>query len=136
MNNKLIAITYGTYDLFHIGHLNLFMNIKKFAHKLIVGVSTDEFSIEKGKKTICSFEERLKIVSSIKYVDDVFQENSWDQKSSDIKKYGANLFVMGDDWIGNFDYLNELCDVIYLPRTNDISTTIIKNIIFDNTLKK
>ena len=94
---------------------------------LIVGLSSDEFNLLKGKKAFFDFNERKKILESIKYVDNVIVENSWEQKILDIKKYNADILVMGDDWLGKFDYLKEYCKVIYLPRTKNISTTFIKN---------
>ncbi len=124
---KKIVITYGTFDMFHIGHLELLKRIKGMADELIVAVSTDEFNQIKGKKTIIPFEQRAKIVESIRYVDRVIAENSWDQKKDDIKKYGVTHFVMGDDWRGKFDDLKELCEVVYLPRTQGISSTELKD---------
>jgi len=120
------VLTYGTFDMFHIGHLNLLKRAKELGDKLIVGVSTDEFNKIKGKKTLIPYEERKAIVESIKYVDLVIPEKSWEQKIDDIKKYNIDIFVMGDDWRGKFDYLNEYCEVIYLPRTEGISTTMLK----------
>lgn len=122
-------ITYGTFDLFHIGHLNLLKRIKNLCSNLIVGVSTDEFNNLKGKKTVIPFEERSQIVASIKYVDKVIPENSWEQKEFDIEQYKVDCFVMGDDWNGKFDFLKEKCEVIYLPRTPDISSTKLKTIL-------
>ncbi|MEN8282233.1 glycerol-3-phosphate cytidylyltransferase [Acinetobacter gerneri] len=119
-------LTYGTFDLFHIGHLRLIQRILKLGDKLIVGVSTDEFNAVKGKKCTMPFEHRADIVGSIKGVDLVIPEQSWEQKIKDIKKFNVDIFVMGDDWKGKFDYLKEYCDVIYLPRTEGISTTKIK----------
>src|SRR5438105_1698161 len=103
------VITYGTFDLFHIGHLNLLRKCKELGDRLIVGVSTDEFNRIKGKKTIVPFEERLQIVNSIRYVDEVFPERNWEQKQDDIRQYRASIFVMGDDWKGKFDYLTAQC---------------------------
>ncbi|MFV8458705.1 glycerol-3-phosphate cytidylyltransferase [Vibrio owensii] len=120
-------ITYGTFDLFHIGHVRLLKRLSKLGDKLVVGVSTDEFNKKKGKKSYFSFDERSEIVSSCKYVDVVFSESDWNQKESDIKNFNADVFAMGDDWKGKFDHLSEFCQVIYLTRTEDISTTDIKN---------
>jgi glycerol-3-phosphate cytidylyltransferase len=122
----ITVITYGTFDLFHIGHLNLLRRLKSLGDRLLVGVSTDEFNAVKQKKTTIAFEERLEIVSAIRYVDGVFAEENWDQKVSDIQKYHANIFGMGDDWKGKFDYLNIYAQVCYLPRTDQISSTAIK----------
>lgn len=125
------AITYGTFDLFHIGHVRLLNSIKHKvgADKLIVAVSTEEFNTLKGKKSQFSFQERLEIVSSLRAVDEVILEHSWDQKIDDILKYNVKTFVMGDDWQGKFDFLKPHCDVVYLPRTCNISSTAIKQAI-------
>lgn len=121
-----IVITYGTFDLFHIGHLNILESLSHMGEKLIVGVSTDEFNLLKGKNSIHSFEERSRIIAALTCVDEVIPENDWDQKSSDIKKYGVTLFGMGEDWKGKFDDLSASCEVVYLPRTPSISTTDLK----------
>ncbi|MBB4866412.1 glycerol-3-phosphate cytidylyltransferase [Pseudomonas nitritireducens] len=123
---KHTIITYGTFDLFHHGHLKLLMRLKSIGGKLIVGVSTDEFNELKGKKTIIPFLERIEIVNSIKYVDQAIPESSWGQKEQDIKSFGVTTLGMGDDWAGKFDHLQDLCNVIYLPRTEGISSTQIK----------
>lgn len=120
------VITYGTFDLFHIGHLNLLKRAKEQGDYLIVAVSSDEFNSIKGKKCTISDKERMAIVKAIRYVDEVILENSWEQKVNDIRKYDVDIFVMGDDWKGKFDFLREHCKVVYLPRTNNISTTQIK----------
>lgn len=119
-------ITYGTFDTFHYGHLELLRRSKEFGDRLIVAVSTDEFNAIKGKESKFSFEKRVEWVQSIKYVDLVIPENNWEQKEKDILEYNVNTFVMGDDWQGKFDYL--LCKVVYLERTPEISSTVIKNI--------
>lgn len=119
-------ITYGTFDMFHIGHLNLLRNLSNMGDRLIVAVSTDEFNILKGKKTLIPYDQRAEIVKSIKYVDLVIPEIDWDQKISDIKNYRADLFAIGEDWKGEFDHLREFCEVVYLKRTKDISTTELK----------
>ena len=120
------VITYGTFDLFHIGHLNLIRRAKELGDYLIVAVSTDAFNLIKGKKCAIPEEERMQIVKAIRYVDEVIPENTWDQKIKDIQDNQVDIFVMGDDWKGKFDDLSEYCDVVYLPRTPDISTTRIK----------
>lgn len=120
------CITYGTFDLFHIGHLKLLERAKSMCSNLIVAVSTDEFNKLKGKQCIIPYEQRAAIVSGVKYVDKVIPEDSWEQKLMDIDTYGVDCFVIGDDWKGKFDFLKETCDVIYLPRTDGISTTEIK----------
>ena len=121
-----IVITYGTYDLFHIGHLRLLNRLRELGDSLIVGVSTDEFNAQKNKKSIIRFEDRIEIVRSLKCVDMAIPESSWDQKASDIRKYGVSVFGMGHDWEGKFDHLSEHCEVVYLPRTENISSTQIK----------
>jgi len=120
------VITYGTFDMFHIGHLNLLKRTKEYGDRLIVAVSSDEFNRLKGKKTLIPFKDRKEIVESVKYVDLVISENSWEQKIKDIQKYNVDMFIMGDDWKGEFDFLKSYCDVLYLPRTKDISTTQLK----------
>jgi len=119
-------LTYGTYDMFHIGHLKLLKRLKSLGDKLIVAVSTDEFNEIKGKKTIIPYEQRAEIVEAIKYVDMVIPENNWEQKVTDIQKYNVDIFSMGHDWEGKFDELKEYCEVVYLPRTEGISTTVLK----------
>lgn len=113
--------------MFHIGHLNLLKRAKALGDYLIVAVSSDEFNAIKGKKTIIPFDQRVEIVRNIKCVDEVIREDSWDQKINDIKEHDVDVFVMGDDWKGKFDFLRKYCDVIYLPRTKNISTTLLKN---------
>jgi glycerol-3-phosphate cytidylyltransferase len=123
------VITYGTYDLFHIGHLRLLSRLRELGDSLIVGVSTDEFNAEKGKKSIIQFEDRIEIVRNLKCVDLAIPENSWDQKGKDIQKYGVSVFGMGHDWEGKFDHLSQHCEVVYLPRTENISSTQIKQVL-------
>ena len=126
MKKEKIVLTYGTFDMFHIGHLNLLNRLKSLGDKLIVAVSTDEFNSIKGKKTLIPFEQRALIVQNIKCVDIVIAEENWEQKIDDIKKYNVDIFAMGDDWQGKFDFLKNHCEVIYLPRTQNISTTELK----------
>lgn len=123
---KKTVITYGTFDMFHIGHLNLLKKMNDYGDELIVAVSTDEFNLLKGKKTLIPWAQRVEIVSAIKGVDKVIPEYSWEQKIEDIKKYNADVFVIGDDWRGKFDFLKEHCDVCYLERTDGVSTTMLK----------
>lgn len=120
-------ITYGTFDMLHYGHVNLLRRAKELGDYLIVGLSTDEFNLVKNKKSYFSYKERKNILTSIKYVNKIIKEDNWEQKSKDIKKYKIDVFVIGDDWKGKFDYLKKYCEVVYLPRTPDISTTRIKN---------
>ena len=120
------VITYGTFDLFHVGHLNILKRAKELGDYLVVAVSSDDFNAIKGKKCAIPDYERMAIVDAIKYVDEVIPENSWEQKIQDIKEKNIDIFVMGDDWQGKFDFLNDYCEVVYLPRTPDISTTKIK----------
>ncbi len=126
MKKEKIVLTYGTFDMFHIGHLNLLNRLKSLGDKLIVAVSTDEFNSIKGKKTLIPFEQRALIVQNIKCVDMVISEKNWEQKIDDIKKYNVDIFAMGDDWKGKFDFLKDYCKVVYLPRTQNISTTELK----------
>ncbi len=121
------VITYGTFDMFHIGHLELLKRSKALGDELIVAISTDEFNNLKGKKTIIPYAHRKDIIQSIKYVDQVIPEKSWEQKIDDIKQLEIDIFVIGDDWKGRFDYLKDYCEVVYLPRSNGISSTELKN---------
>ena len=123
------CITYGTFDLFHVGHLNLLKRIKDMCSTLIVAVSTDDFNMLKGKKCVIPYEQRAAIVGAIEYVDRVIPEENWEQKVVDVEKYGVDAFVIGADWEGKFDFLKEHCDVVYLPRTEGISTTQLKYVL-------
>lgn len=120
------VITYGTFDMFHIGHLNLLRRIAGLGDRLIVAVSTDEFNAGKGKRTLIPFEQRAEIVRSIRCVDEVIPETSWEQKLDDVKRYGVSTFAIGNDWEGHFDFLAPHCRVVYLPRTEGVSTTELK----------
>ncbi len=121
------VLTYGTFDLLHYGHINLLKRAKELGDFLIVGLSTDEFNSLKKKQSFFAYQERKILLESIKYVDMVIPEKNWKQKADDIEKYGIDIFVMGDDWTGKFDYLKELgVEVVYLPRTPEISTSSIK----------
>lgn len=122
-----VVLTYGTFDLFHIGHLNLLRRLKALGDYLVVAVSTDEFNRGKGKETIIRFEDRLEIVQNVKFVDLAIPETRWEQKLEDVKAYNVSVFAMGDDWAGKFDFLKPHCDVVYLPRTANISSTSIKS---------
>lgn len=121
------VITYGTFDLLHWGHVRLLKRAKEMGDYLIVALSTDEFNeFKKHKEAYNSYEHRKYILEAIRYVDEVIPENDWDQKKEDVQKYGIDTFVMGDDWEGQFDFLKDYCEVVYLPRTSGISTTKIK----------
>ncbi|WP_313634223.1 adenylyltransferase/cytidyltransferase family protein [Massilia timonae] len=120
------VITYGTFDLFHVGHVRLLQRAKSLGDRLIVGISTDKFNQSKGKRTIIPFEQRTEVVSSCRFVDEVIGEDCWEQKRRDILEYKADIFVMGNDWHGKFDDLSDICKVVYLERTEDISSTSIK----------
>lgn len=119
-------LTYGTFDLFHIGHVRILERARALGGRLCVGVSSDEFNASKGKRSIIPYQSRAAIVSALSVVDEVFPENSWDQKVQDIRRCKADVFVMGADWEGKFDHLKDACEVVYLPRTADVSTTEIK----------
>ena len=122
------VITYGTFDLLHYGHINLLRRAKSLGDYLIVGLSTDEFNnTKKNKESYFDYENRKSLLDAVKYVDLVIPEENWEQKVSDIQKYNVDIFVIGDDWKGKFDYLDDFgIEVVYLPRTKEISTTKIK----------
>ena len=125
-------ITYGTFDLLHYGHINLLRRAKQLDDYLVVALSTDEFNWNsKSKKCYFSYEIRKQLLESIRYVDLVIPEENWEQKVNDIKEYHIDTFVMGNDWEGKFDFLKDFCDVVYLPRTPEISTTQIKKDLAD-----
>ena len=120
------VITYGTFDLLHVGHINILRRAKEMGDYLLVVLSSDEFNALKGKKAYYSYEDRKTILEAIRYVDEVIPETSWDQKISDVQNNDIDIFVMGHDWTGKFDFLKDYCEVVYLPRTEGISTTKIK----------
>ena len=122
------VLTYGTFDLLHYGHINLLRRAKALGDYLIVALSTDEFNEEKGKKAYHNYETRKKMLEAIRYVDLVIPEKSWEQKIDDVKEYRVDVTVMGGDWIGSdkFEYLQDYCELVFLPRTEGISTTKIK----------
>lgn len=126
------VITYGTFDLFHIGHLRILQRARELGDRLIVGVSTDEFNRGKNKETVIPYAQRAEIVSNLQCVDHVIPEMSWDQKITDVERFNADLFVIGADWRGHFDFLSEHCHVHYLERTPDISTTLLKSRVKEN----
>ena len=123
------VITYGTFDLLHYGHINLLKRAKSLGDYLIVGLSTDEFNnTKKNKESYFDYENRKSLLDAVKYVDLVIPEETWEQKVSDIQKYNIDIFVIGDDWKGKFDYLKDSgVEVVYLPRTKEISTSKIKD---------
>ena len=120
------VITYGTFDVLHYGHINLLKRAKALGDYLIVGLSSDEFNKVKNKKSYYNYEQRKKILESLRFVDLVIPEDNWEQKVNDIKEFRADIFVMGDDWEGKFDFLKEHCAVVYLSRTPDVSSTMTK----------
>lgn len=121
------VITYGTFDLLHYGHIRLLQRCKEQGDYLVVALSTDEFNAGKGKESFFSYTDRKNMLEAIRYVDLVIPEETWEQKASDIERFHIDTFVMGDDWMGEFDFLKGRCEVVYLPRTPEISTTRIKN---------
>lgn len=120
------VLTYGTFDLLHHGHIRLLERAKALGDHLTVAISTDEFNLGKGKVCAYPYEERAHIVKAIRYVDCVIPEINWEQKIKDVQEHNIDVFVMGDDWTGKFDFLKDYCEVVYLPRTEGISTTQTK----------
>ena len=122
------VLTYGTFDLLHYGHIRLLQRAKSLGDYLIVAVSTDDFNAIKGKKSYHDYETRKKMLEAVRYVDLVIPENNWEQKTQDVTDYKVDVVVMGSDWKGSdkFEYLNDVCEVVYLDRTEGISTTKIK----------
>ena len=127
------VITYGTFDLLHYGHINLLRRAKELGDYLIVALSTDDFNLnQKHKVCYFNYEQRKQLLEAVRYVDLVIPEENWEQKISDVKEFRVDTFVIGDDWKGKFDFLKEYCDVVYLPRTPEISTTQIKEELKEN----
>lgn len=120
------VITYGTFDLLHYGHIRLLERARALGDYLVVAVSSDEFNALKGKTSVFNFDERCKLLSSLKCVDEIIAENSWEQKANDVKEHNISVFTIGDDWAGKFDFLKDFCEVVYLPRTQEISSSAIK----------
>ena len=120
------VLTYGTYDVLHYGQINLLKRAKALGHYLTVARSTEEVNAIKNKKSYYTYEQRKMILEACRYVDLVIPENNWEQKINDVQKYQADIFVMGDDWEGKFDFLKDFCEVVYLPRTPDVSSTQTK----------
>lgn len=127
------VITYGTFDLLHHGHIRLLERAKGLGDYLIVAISSDEFNLGKGKVCTYSYEERAHIVKAIRYVDEVIPETNWEQKINDVRDNDVDIFVIGDDWEGKFDFLKDHCEVVYLPRTEGISTTQVKESLAQNS---
>ncbi len=118
------VLTFGTFDIFHYGHLKILERAAKYADELIVGISSDKLNFnKKGRTPVYSEDERMKIISSLNFVNGVFLEESLELKKEYLLKYDADMLIMGDDWAGKFDEFNEICQVQYLPRTPDVSTT-------------
>lgn len=121
-----VVLTYGTFDLLHVGHVNLLRRARAMGDTLLVGLSSDSFNAIKHKRATQSYADREAVLRAIRYVDDVFPEDSWEQKAEDIRRHGADVLVMGSDWRGHFDDLARYCRVSYLPRTENISSTALK----------
>ncbi|WP_374013914.1 adenylyltransferase/cytidyltransferase family protein [Pseudoxanthomonas koreensis] len=121
-----LILTYGTFDLLHVGHVNLLRRARALGDRLVVGLSSDAFNALKKKQATQCYADRETVLRAIRYVDDVFPEDTWEQKAADIQRLGADLLVMGSDWTGHFDHFGQYCQVRYLPRTEDVSTTALK----------
>ncbi len=126
------VITYGTFDVLHFGHVNLLRRAKAMGDYLIVVLSSDEFNKCKNKISYYTYEQRKIMLEACRYVDLVVPECTWEQKVDDVQKYHADVFVMGDDWRGKFDFLKEYCEVVYLPRTPDVCSTDTKRYLATN----
>ena len=120
------VITYGTFDVVHIGHINLLRRARALGDRLVVGLSTDEFNNGNHKSSLLNYDNRKAVLEAIRYVDLVIPEATWEQKLDDVKRHGVDVFVMGDDWAGKFDFLSDACEVVYLARTAEISSSEIK----------
>ena len=129
------VITDGTYDLLHYGHIELLRRAREMGDYLIVALSTDEFNQIKNKKSYYDYEQRKMMLESIRYVDLVIPEEGWGQKEKDVDRFDVDVFVMGHDWEGEFDFLKDKCEVIYLNRTEGISTTKIKQELYGKDAK-
>ncbi|PTX57250.1 glycerol-3-phosphate cytidylyltransferase [Litoreibacter ponti] len=132
-NKPRTVLTYGTFDLFHVGHVRLLERLSALGDRLVVGCSSDEFNAIKGKTCVMPYEDRATILRACRFVDDVFPECSWDQKPLDVQRLEADIFAMGSDWTGKFDELSAYCEVVYLPRTDGVSTTKLKNIVVERS---
>ena len=127
--SPVTVITYGTFDVMHIGHVSILQRLASLGSRLVVGVSTDEFNALKGKNCVYPHAQRAAIVAALRCVDEVFAEQGWAQKRDDIVRLGAHIFGMGDDWLGRFDDLGDLCQVVYLPRTPGVSSTATREVL-------
>ena len=125
------VLTYGTYDVLHTGHINLLRRARELGDRLIVGLSTDEFNAGKHKTSLLDYDNRKSVLEAIRYVDLVIPEMNWEQKVDDVREYKVDIFVIGDDWAGKFDFRKEWCEVRYLSRTADISSTLVKQTLLD-----
>lgn len=130
------VITYGTFDLLHYGHIELLRRARALGDYLVVALSTDEFNWNcKQKRCYFPYEERKRMLEAIRYVDLVIPEENWEQKCTDVARYHIDIFTIGDDWTGKFDFLKPQCQVVYLPRTPEISTTKIKEDLYGEAAK-
>ena len=125
------VLTYGTFDLFHLGHVRLLRRLADLGDTLIVGCSTDEFNAGKGKRSVMPYEHRREVLLSCRYVTKVIPEENWEQKTTDIQRENVDIFGMGSDWDGKFDALKSLCEVVYLPRTEGVSTTELRKAVLE-----
>jgi glycerol-3-phosphate cytidylyltransferase len=125
------VLTYGTFDVLHTGHINMLRRARELGDRLIVGLSTDEFNAGKHKTALLDYNNRKIVLEAIRYVDLVIPEAHWEQKIRDVQEHKVDIFVIGDDWAGEFDFLSELCEVRYLPRTADISSTLVKQTLLN-----
>ncbi|MEJ5230088.1 MAG: adenylyltransferase/cytidyltransferase family protein [Pseudothermotoga sp.] len=123
------VLTYGSFDLFHIGHLNFLQKARDFGDRLVVGVTTDEFDLLKGKVDLFNYEERAKVVESIKYVDEIFPAKGWEEKIEDIEKYKPHVIVASEEWREKYEPLRKLCRVEFLPRTQGISSSRLRHLL-------
>lgn len=123
------VITYGTFDVLHYGHIKLLQRARALGDYLIIGLSSDKFNKIKNKESYYTYNQRKLILEACRYVDLVIPEDSWDQKIQDVQKYEVDIFVMGDDWKGKFNFLQDYCEVNYLPRTPDVCSTDTKKYI-------
>ncbi len=122
-------LTYGTFDTLHFGHIHLLQRARALGDQLIVGLSTDNFNVQKNKKAMHCWKERKFFLEALKCVDLVIAEKAWEQKSDDIELYQVDVFTIGSDWTGKFDFLSKYCEVVYLPRTPNVSSTQIRKIL-------